>query len=55
MNNQTRQQLADIADRIQKFEVDSAYPSSGCSAAGNDIQAILDLLADLVNTLQRDN
>jgi len=55
MNNQTRQQLADIAARIKEFEVDSAYPSSGCSAAGNDIIGILDLLADLVTTLQRDN
>ncbi len=44
--------LDKIYDRIQNFEVESAYPSAGTSAAGNDIQGILNIMADLVDELR---
>lgn len=44
--------LKDIYDRIQTFEAESAYPSSGCTAAGNDIQGVLTIMADLVDALR---
>lgn len=44
--------LERIYDRIQNFEIESAYPSANTSAAGNDIQGILNIMADLVDELR---
>ena len=45
--------LTELYDRIQTFEIESSYPSAGQSAAGNDIQAVLNIMADLVDEIRR--
>lgn len=46
------EKLNELYDRIQNFEVESSYPSSGCTPAGNDVQGVLNLMSELVDALR---
>lgn len=45
--------LDEIYDRIQTFEVTSARPSAKATDAGNNIQALLNIMAELVDEVRR--